>query len=60
MENPSTSIQKVKIPRKIQIENYKIASVALGTYHVVALTTEGYCFTWGNGISGQLGNNKYG
>ncbi len=27
---------------------------------MVVITTEDQCFTWGNGIYGQLGNNRFG
>jgi hypothetical protein len=37
-ENSSSSMLKVKIPRKIEIPNKKINQLALGTYHVIALT----------------------
>ena len=48
------------MPRQIALDSIKIRSIALGTYHVLALSVEGSCLTWGNGIYGQLGNNKYG
>jgi alpha-tubulin suppressor-like RCC1 family protein len=37
------------------ISNKKIASVALGKNHTIALTDQGEVFTWGNNDCGQLG-----
>lgn len=60
IDTTSSNIQKVKIPKRIEFIDRKIRQISLGTYHVIALTIDGQCYTWGNGIYGQLGNNKFG
>lgn len=49
------------LPRKIQYfanEKIKVAQIASGRYHGVALSTEGRLFTWGKGTYGALGTGK--
>lgn len=36
----------------------KIQKVALGFYHVLALSTENRVLSWGAGLNGQLGHGK--
>ena len=40
------------------LDDYKIVDVACGLWHTMALTEEGYLFTWGNNTYGQLGHNN--
>nr|CAG4717260.1 unnamed protein product [Naegleria fowleri] len=40
------------------LDDYKIVDVACGLWHTMALTEEGYLFTWGNNTYGQCGHNN--
>lgn len=44
-------------PRLVEsLNNEKIASIAFGEYHGVAVTDDGRIFSWGKNASGQCGN----
>uniref|UniRef100_A0A1B6CWH0 RCC1-like domain-containing protein n=1 Tax=Clastoptera arizonana TaxID=38151 RepID=A0A1B6CWH0_9HEMI len=46
-------------PRLIErLYNERVTSVMAGQYHSLALTTEGWLYTWGWGVHGQLGHNS--
>ncbi len=54
-----TETKQQKIPKQINFySECEIKKVSLGNYHAVALTTNGEVFSWGRGVSGQLGHNK--
>ncbi len=38
--------------------NIKVAKIAAGVYHTVALTAEGDVYSWGRGLYGVLGNGS--
>ena len=46
-----------KIPTLIPMPK-KILSVAIGMYHVIAVTENEEAYSWGHGMHGQLGIGK--
>ncbi|KAL9649455.1 hypothetical protein ABK040_000694 [Willaertia magna] len=38
------------------LDDYKVVDVACGLWHTMALTEEGFLFSWGNNTYGQLGH----
>lgn len=49
------------VPKKVEFfekRNIKIAKIAAGVYHTVALTEEGDIYCWGRGLYGVLGNGS--
>lgn len=49
------------LPKRVSFfskNNIKVAKIAAGRYHTVALTEEGDIYTWGRGAYGTLGNGK--
>ena len=50
-------IKVQKIPTIIPLEK-KILSVAIGMYHVIAVTESEEAYSWGHGMHGQLGIGK--
>ena len=38
-----------------ELQTLPIASISVGDWHAVALTTDGRVFTWGNDLQGSLG-----
>lgn len=53
--NPPLKIQSV--PAKVGLP-HKVLHVALGLFHALALTSSGQVYSWGSGVSGQLGHDK--
>ena len=54
-----TETKQQKTPKKLTFfSEYEIIQVSLGNYHAMALTESGEIFSWGRGVSGQLGHNK--
>ena len=54
-----TETKQQKVPRIIKaFYGKKIIKVALGGYHVGAITSDGVLYTWGRGINGQLGHSS--
>lgn len=50
-------LKQQKAPLLLQLK-HKITQLGLGMFHAVALTDTGEVYTWGSGISGQLGHDK--
>ncbi|CAD8173509.1 unnamed protein product [Paramecium pentaurelia] len=49
----------MKLPSPItSFGNIKIAKLALGTFHVLAIDTQGNLYSWGRGLQGQLGHGN--
>ena len=41
----------MKLPSPINLlDNIKISKLALGTFHVLAIDTQGYLYSWGRGL----------
>lgn len=53
--NPPLKVQK--IPTKVDLP-CKLVKVSLGLYHCLGLSTTGQVYSWGSGVSGQLGHDK--
>lgn len=49
----------MKFPQRINLP-INVKCMALGTYHCLVISDKGKCYSWGNGLYGQLGNNRYG
>ncbi|CAD8123235.1 unnamed protein product [Paramecium sonneborni] len=49
----------MKLPSPItSLGNVKILKLALGTFHVLAIDTQGNVHSWGRGLQGQLGHGN--
>ncbi|XP_044753583.1 uncharacterized protein LOC123312995 [Coccinella septempunctata] len=53
------NIQESPYPQMItDLSDVKIMQVVCGQYHSIALSADGYVYTWGWGIHGQLGHDS--
>lgn len=48
----------ISTPTRVEIPGVKIAKVACGGVHSVALSSSGVVYTWGGGASGRLGHGS--
>lgn len=54
-----TDVRRQTIPRQISdLKGQRIVKIALGYYHAAAINDQGMVFTWGRGITGQLGRGN--
>ena len=56
--NNSTTNSSTPVAVQMPAGVARFQSIAAGYYHTCALTTEGKAYCWGQGGSGQLGNNS--
>ena len=53
---PHTCKSSRKTSTGVLVDLSNIARIAVGENHVLALSTDGYVYAWGNNSNGQLGN----
>ena len=58
LPTPSSQLPKVRVPRNVSLPE-KIIKIALGTYHVVGVSSSGSAYAWGKGNMGQLGIDRF-
>ena len=56
--NNSTTDSRIPVAVQMPAGVARFQSIAAGYYHTCTLTTEGKAYCWGQGGSGQLGNNS--
>jgi len=53
-------LDDIQTPRPLKVfQNIPIHNFTCGSYHTVALASDGWVFSWGCGLYGELGNGQF-